>query len=207
MQTPLFIAEHHCHARGFIGRIIAKWMAFETAHANKQAIKMLDIRDGEKILDFGTGHGQSLKSINTLTPSGLTVGIDNSPIMIKEAAARNSAHLQNNQIQISQINGPSIPFENAYFDKAIMVHACYFLHPLETYLQEIKRTLKKGADFLICFQPRNCNQHNNQPNEVYRMRTSQEMKELLAQNGFELTEEKISQTKKSLVWLKVRNKG
>lgn len=205
MQTPLFIAEHSCHARGFIGSMIAKWMAFATARANDKALSLLDIQDGDKVLDFGTGHGRTLGRICERHPNCLAVGLDSSPIMIREAAKRNKARIENGKIEIYQTNGPKTQFPDGYFDKAMMVHSSYFLHPLEEYFEEIKRVLKKEASFVVCFQRRRQHRPNTLPDEVYRLRTAEEMKVLLWDAGFTLTEEAVLEKgNKPLVWLKVQ---
>ncbi|MCK0068713.1 class I SAM-dependent methyltransferase [Kordiimonas laminariae] len=204
MQTPLFIAEHSCHARGFIGSMIAKWMAFATAGANEKAVSLLDIQNGEKVLDFGTGHGRTLGLIHNRTPNGLTVGLDNSPIMIKEAIRRNKTYIENDTMEIYQSHGALLKFSDGYFDKALMVHSCYFLHPLEEYFAEMKRVLKKNGVFVVCFQRRRQHRPNTLPDEVYRLRTAEEMKVLLWDAGFTLTEEAVLEKgNKPLVWLKV----
>ena len=54
------IARQSRRPSGWLGEIVARVMAFETARANRFALERLNAREGEAILEIGCGHGRTL---------------------------------------------------------------------------------------------------------------------------------------------------
>ena len=122
MATSLYIAEHCSHARGIIGRIISKVMAYDTASDNRRAIELLDVTRAKNILDFGCGHGRWLAALHRLAPSAKVAGVDYSDAMIKEASARNKRLIRAGHVEVTRSAGTSLPYRADQFDKILSMH-------------------------------------------------------------------------------------
>lgn len=111
--------------------------------------KILEIKDdleGEKILDFGCGDGNSAKFINNNIKKYEYHGIDVSEKSIEQAKLKNIP-----KASFYHYDGYHIPFENETFDVAFC--SCVFHHiDSENHismLKEIYRVLKHGSKLFI----------------------------------------------------------
>jgi len=205
MAKPLFIAEHACYARGIIGRVISKVMAYDTAQENRRAIQLLEVEGARRVMDFGCGHGRWLAALHRIAPTAKITGVDYSATMLREASARNKRLIRSGHVQVQQSRGPSLPFDNGHFDKILSMHTVYFLHPLEDYLEEFFRITAPGGDFVLGFRPgEDTNLLKSLPHEVYRMRSSEEIKAQAVAAGFTVKETiQAAPPSKSMTWLKL----
>lgn len=200
MAKPLFIAEHACHARGFVGRMVAKVMAFDTAAENKRAIELLNVESARNILDFGCGHGRWLAHMSELAPLAHIVGVDASDTMVREASQRNRVAIEQDMVTVRSIKGPELPFESNRFDKLLSVHTVYFLHPLEAYLAELYRVTAAGGEFVLGF--RSDGDTASFPCEVYRMRSTEEVTAIAKEAGYKVKDIKEDKARRRpMVWL------
>src|SRR5512134_896305 len=87
MAKPELIARQSRQPSGWLGEIVARVMAFDTAHANRIAVERLAVRAGEAVLEVGCGHGRTLARI-ARAPCGFLAGIDASEVMVRLARRR-----------------------------------------------------------------------------------------------------------------------
>jgi len=115
----------------------------------EQAIKRMDIRRGDAILDLGSGTGRNIcVMLKALGPTGRVVGVDISQEMLRQARQRCRAYPQVTFLN-RRIEEP-IPFHEE-FDK---VFICFTLHGFEDEDKErvianANRVLKPGGVFWI----------------------------------------------------------
>src|SRR6185503_2611988 len=152
MRRPRFIAEQARHASGWLGRLIAFVMARETWAQNQRAIEMLEIGDGNHVLDVGCGPGRSLAKLAALAPNGRVVGADPSELMTEIAVRRNRALVKSGRASVVIASAASLPFPDETFDKALCVHVLYFWNDLEVAFREIARVLRPGAQLALLFR-------------------------------------------------------
>jgi ubiquinone/menaquinone biosynthesis C-methylase UbiE len=152
MRRPQFISEHARNARGILGRLIAFIMARETWSENMRAMEALGIGQADLVLDVGCGHGRSLMEIAARAPSGRSVGIDPSKLMVEIAAKRNRTLIEAGRIDVVLSGVESLPFPDDMFDKALCVHVLYFWKDIEMSLREIGRVLKPGGRLALLFR-------------------------------------------------------
>ena len=92
----------------------------------EQAIQRMDLRQGEAILDLGSGTGRNIcMMLEALGPAGRVVGVDSSEDMVRQAQQRCHAYPHVTFLK-RRIEEP-LPFHEA-FDKACIA---FTLHSLE----------------------------------------------------------------------------
>jgi ubiquinone/menaquinone biosynthesis C-methylase UbiE len=112
--------------------------------------RLLDIREGERVLDLATGTGRV--SIG-LAERGLPVlGVDLTWKML-EQAKKKAADKKLKNVHFNVANALHLPFKNESFDKIVSIRFFHIL-PFEmqkSIIQEIKRVLKPGGTFVVEF--------------------------------------------------------
>lgn len=115
----------------------------------RKIIKLIQIKDGQSILDIGCGSGGLLIKIKSKYPNSKIVGVDPDPKILKiaqEKAIKN--HLK---IDFQNAWAEKLPFKDHSFD--VVISSLTFHHlPTEIKkktLQEVHRVLKKDGRFLL----------------------------------------------------------
>ncbi|HNQ61775.1 MAG TPA: methyltransferase domain-containing protein [Bacteroidia bacterium] len=130
---------------------------------------MLQVKDNSCILEIGPGNGKFIAEIVS-TGKGLKyTAIDYSKEMVALATKNNLSLIENKVVDITEGDCRKMHFEAESFDIVIAVNTIYFWDPIEAYLQELKRVLRKNGKLYL----------------VYRSKSSM-MKLPFAQYGFSL---------------------
>lgn len=206
LRRPEFIAAQRRHPSGILGAIVARIMARETAADNKRAIALLGLKETDRVLDVGTGHGRSLRLIAALAPEGFAVGIDNSEVALQIATRKNCDLIRAGRAKVEQAFSEALQFADASFDKAMSMHTLYFWDPAEPHLAEIARVLKPNGKFVIGFRPAEDRLATRSfPASLYTFRTIAEVEALLIRAGFNICRKQQRETAgNSMVWIVAR---
>jgi ubiquinone/menaquinone biosynthesis C-methylase UbiE len=205
MRRPAFIARQSAHPKGCLGGLIGRIMAKETAPDNAQAITLLDLQRGERVLDVGTGHGRSLGVIASAADHVVAVGVDSSDAMLTIAARTNRDLIKGGRVRLEKASSDNLPFDDNSFDAAMAMHTLYFWRPAEPHLKEIARVLRPGGRFVVGFRPAEDRAVTSQfPASVYTFRTTDEVESLLVKAGFVVVADRVRRDDPgdSMVWLK-----
>ena len=139
---------------GFLGEVVGWILAAKNEERSSLAVEKLDPQPGDKVLEIGFGPGVTIQKIFNECEDVFIAGIDVSEVMVKQASNRNRKYINENKALIKRGSVENIPFEENYFDKAIVINVCHFFpDPVENF-KEIKRVLKPGGTLLNVFQPR-----------------------------------------------------
>ena len=131
--------------------ILAPMMTFwqEGRYRNK-AIRLLDLKGSERILDIGCGTGVLTRQIakKLSAPAALVVGLDAAPKMI-QVARRKAAGLPHIQFDVGVAE--KLDYEDRSFDGAV---STFFFHHIDADLKrrslaELHRVLKPGAKLIV----------------------------------------------------------
>jgi len=206
MRRSETIAEQAAHPHGFLGWIIGSIMSKETKSDNDKAFDLLGVQATDRIIDIGTGHGQSLTHFSKMTSEGRVVGVDSSDVMLTIARRKNRAGLKSGRVELHKASGDDLDFSTASFDKALAIHTLYFWNPALPYLQEILRVLTPGGCFVLGFRPAEDEIVVSKfPTTVYEFRTIAEVEALAREAGFsDVTVLHDYVPGKSMVWLSAR---
>src|SRR5512138_3616191 len=115
MAKPERVARQSSRPSGWLGAIVARVMALETAGANRFAVEQLSLRDGEAVLEIGCGHGRTLARIGA-TRRVFMAGIDASDVMIRLARQRLDRWLFAGRAELALATSNAIPYGEAQFD-------------------------------------------------------------------------------------------
>ena len=129
----------------FFGFIAKRLMLVGNQKVIEDSVKRLNIKSEDKILEVGSGNGQALIEILKKNPKKIKV-IEISPIF------RN--HLKNKfgkKIEVYENDAKNLKgiINNSSINKILLINVIYFLNPLDLYLKEFKRILKKDRTIFI----------------------------------------------------------
>ncbi|MEY8829743.1 class I SAM-dependent methyltransferase [Sedimentitalea sp. XS_ASV28] len=189
MSKPEFIARQGRKPTGWLGHIVARVMARETRPENERALHMLDLADGDSLIDIGCGHGETLFEAGAMVRLSDSAGVDFSEVMLKRARARNRDAVWDTRLTFHCADTAALPFPDNRFDKALSVHTIYFWPDPTEHLAEIFRVLKPGGSFVLCFRSTEDRRAlETYPSTVYRFRSVSEIETTLAGVGFQTIE-------------------
>jgi SAM-dependent methyltransferase len=183
MAKSELISRQSRQASGWLGEIVGRVMAFDTARANRIAIERLAVQPGEAVLEVGCGHGRTLARI-AQAPSGFLAGIDPSDVMVRLARRRLRHRIETGGAEVSLAASSNLPYPDARFDAALAVHVLYFWVDAVADLREIRRVLRPEGRLLLGYRPRDAETLAFLPSAVYSLRSVDEMEGLLAEAGF-----------------------
>ncbi|MGH7288738.1 MAG: class I SAM-dependent methyltransferase [Myxococcota bacterium] len=183
MAKPELIARQSRRPSGWLGEIVARVMAFETAQANRIAVDRLAARAGEAVLEIGCGHGRTLARLAE-APCTYLAGIDPSEVMVRLARRRMQRWIGSGRADVSLASSAKIPYADGRFDAVLAVHVVYFWNEPLADLSEVRRVLRRGGRVLLGYRPRDEQTLGALPATVYALRSGSEIEGLLAESGF-----------------------
>ena len=128
------------------GYIAKRIMLFGNQRVIEDSVARLGISNDDVVIEIGSGNGQALLEIEKKKPSKI-YAVEISEDFRKDLCSRfNSAKITitgNDAANLASI----IPDKS--IDKAILINVIYFLDPLDTYLEELKRILKTSGVIII----------------------------------------------------------
>jgi SAM-dependent methyltransferase len=111
----------------------------------EQAIELMNIPAGARVLDVGCGSGWATRLMAEKARDGRVVGVDISDEMV-QLAAETSMSFSNVQFKIS--SAEKLPFADAEFTHAFSMESLYYYADMLGALNEIKRVLAPGGVFV-----------------------------------------------------------
>jgi ubiquinone/menaquinone biosynthesis C-methylase UbiE len=112
--------------------------------AGEQAIALMNISPGARVLDVGCGSGWATRLLAEQAPQVSAVGIDISDEMIKLARASTSTA----NVTFRVATAEQLPFAVGEFSDAFSMESLYYYQDMLSALREIKRVLQPGGLFV-----------------------------------------------------------
>jgi SAM-dependent methyltransferase len=145
------IAKQLSHPKGKHGIKTGESMNASNIGMTCSAIDALNLRDEEMVLEIGHGNGGHIANILSKANGLKYFGADISETIIAEAERLNQVFLNTGMANFHLTSGNDLPFASKQFDKVFIVNTIYFWRNPLNYLIEIRRVLKSGGVFALCF--------------------------------------------------------
>jgi arsenite methyltransferase len=157
----------------------------------EKAIRMMELRPGERILDLGCGAGWATRILARLVgeaPEGFgqVIGLDISDEMIRRARA-GSKEFENAMFICG--SAEQVPWEENFFDKILSVESFYYYANQERALGELFRVLAPKGQLFILINLYKDNHYSlrwvDELKVPVQVRSEQEYVDLLKTHAFE----------------------
>ncbi len=129
-----------------IGYIARKIMQFDNQEVIEGGVQKLDVRKGEVVLEVGSGNGQALVEIKKRSPKriySIEISEKLRGLLKSRFSDENIFILSNDAKDLQGV------IESNTIDKLLLINVIYFLNPLDEYLREFNRVIKKNGIILI----------------------------------------------------------
>jgi ubiquinone/menaquinone biosynthesis C-methylase UbiE len=133
------------HPTGRFGRVMGRVMTVINRRPNKFAIDALKIAPADVVLELGCGPGAAIKTMAALANRGKVHGIDQSLVMLAQAAERNKDAIAAGRVSLHQCSFDHLPLPDASVDKILAVNVIYFWTDMQAVLTELRRVLRPGG--------------------------------------------------------------
>lgn len=141
---------------GIAGELAGWVMAHRSSNLERNGwtISQLGLKDEDNVLEIGSGPGAALKLLHASCPSVRAVGIDPSPVMVRQARSRNAETVRSGQFAVHQGTLETVNLTAGTFDAAYSCNVVQFIEDRGPFLDRLRGVLRPGGRLAISFQPR-----------------------------------------------------
>lgn len=147
-HTKLMTKNMECPGNGFLGHIATELMVSFNKSVIKDAVKKLNVKKNNKIIEIGSGNGEALEMLVRSTDKKIT-SIEISDKFRKKLINK----FKNKNIEFFSYDAKNMVdiIVDDTFDKLLAINVIYFLKPLNEYAKEFYRILKfNGYGLIAC---------------------------------------------------------
>jgi len=132
---------------GLFGRFYMKRFLNEgNQRSNELALKHLQVRPSDRVLEIGFGGGWLIRQIAKLASAGKVTGLDHSKTMVD--SARREFRKESN-LEFVHGSVEKLPFDSQSFSHVVTVHTIYFWKDPKKAVEELYRVLKPGGTLVL----------------------------------------------------------
>lgn len=135
------------HKHGVFFDIWSRWyrhtpLGRALQHIQREAIRRLNLRGGELVLDLGCGPGDGMRQVGA--HGAKAVGLDYSEGMLAKAKPRVIA-----RGRLVRGDAGSLPFKDQIFDRIVCTNSFHHYPDRLASLKEMRRVLKRGGQLML----------------------------------------------------------
>src|SRR5262249_5378637 len=113
------------------------------------AIKLLQVRRQERVVEIGFGPGVAIQLLADKVSH--VAGVDPSCMMLRQAEQRNAAAIRGGRVTLRRGLADHLPFADAGFDAALAVNSMQLWPDAAAGLRELRRVLRPGGRVAFVF--------------------------------------------------------
>lgn len=121
---------------------------------NSRTIALLDLKDGERVLEIGCGPGVGLAMILKAGANVSCTGLDHSALMIRMARRRNRDDVRTGRAHLVIGGFDKLGYAGAGFHKAMMINVSQFLTERIAAFRALREAMAHGGRIAVTYQPR-----------------------------------------------------
>lgn len=121
---------------------------------NRRTVELMNLQPDMSVLEIGCGPGLALQQCADLLEGGRAIGIDHSPVMIEQAAARLGKDIEAGRVELIEGGLPVLDDLPGRFDRIYSLNVVQFLSDLEEAFALFRRHLAPGGACYSTYQPR-----------------------------------------------------
>jgi len=141
---------------GVVGRLVGFVLATRPSNRerNRRTVELLQIRETDRVLEFGFGPGLAIEMAAQLARRGKVVGIDHSEVMLRRASQRNAAAIAAGRVELHLASAEAPPASTEPFDKVMASNVHMFLQEPVSALGHWLAVMRPGGLIAITHQSR-----------------------------------------------------
>jgi SAM-dependent methyltransferase len=112
---------------------------------NQWAVALLEVQPQDHILEIGFGPGLAIRELARRATDGFVLGIDYSAVMVRQAAARNRAAVEQGRVELRLGSTLDLRDFSEMFDKALAVNNFGMWSEPEARLKDLRGALRPGG--------------------------------------------------------------
>jgi SAM-dependent methyltransferase len=125
------------------------------ARRSRWAVDLLDVQPTDRVIEIGFGPGVALAELAERAGAGLVVGVDPSPVMLRQACHRNAAAIRAGRVQLHLAPVENLPEDlGGPFDKLLAVNTVGMWHDPAARLADLAGRMRDGGRVALVSQPR-----------------------------------------------------
>jgi SAM-dependent methyltransferase len=122
---------------------------------NRWAVDLLDVQPTDHVLEIGFGPGVALAELAARATRGRVVGVDPSPVMLRQARGRNAAAIRAGRVDLHMAPIEHLPESlGGPFDKLLAVNTVGVWHDPAARLADLAGRMRAGGRVALVSQPR-----------------------------------------------------
>lgn len=155
MTMESLYAQFH-RPMGFWGRVAGWIMALRSSNRarNEWTVALLNLSPADRVLEIGFGPGLALREVVRHLQEGEVVGLDHSPVMLRQAGRRNRAAVEAGKLRLLLGDVEDLGAAEGRFDKVFAVNVVQFWENQEESLRKVIARLNPGGLLAITHMPR-----------------------------------------------------
>ena len=201
MSFSSFFTEQARKPAGVFGRMVMS-IVFDRGNSflNGLVYDLMSVQENDRIIEIGFGTGKLISKIAKNIDSGLIEGVDFSSTMVSIAQKRNKYNVAEGKVKIVEGNFDEISYEKDWFTKACSVNTLYFWTKPELTARKIAEILIPDGKLLLAFEDIGQLEQRKLNQEVFRLYTKDEVRDLLVGAGFSKNVSIVSRKKGKLLF-------
>lgn len=116
------------------------------------AVELLDVRPGDRILEFGCGPGVAAALVADRLDGGHLTAIDRSATAVERCRARTADHLAAGRVTVEHVDLAGFEGEPDSYDKAFAVNVnVFWTGPADAECRVLDRVLRRAGTLLLVY--------------------------------------------------------